>query len=377
MNEQTPHSKAVFRPQWDPFVMAFAHYMEHSLEQIDPGGMDFPSNRPPALSRAANLGRRFPPDKIKMDIEEKVILRTALLIIFFVLVFVPVDSWSHGLAGKRFFPTTFEVDDPFISDEFTFVLNRNEGTDARIIEAEIAFSTRILPKFSFEFLAPYLHEKTVDGDSASGWDNVGAGAKWQFFTNDRHETILSIGTDFDIGGTGSHRSADSFTTISPIFFFGKGLGDLPGSMKFLRPVAVTGAMGPNFPTRRTNSIVNPDTGERGIERNPTTFSWGFTFQYSLMYLQSFVKNIGLGDPLKRMIIIAEFPIQTCMSADCRGNITGTVNPGIIWVGKKIEIGLAAQVPLNSLSGNGVGAFGLIHFFVDDLFPKSLGRPVFR
>jgi hypothetical protein len=288
-----------------------------------------------------------------------------------------VNSWAHGFAGKRFFPTTFEVDDPFISDEFSVLVNRSKGLDANTTGIDIDFSKRILPKFGFEFQAPYLHERAVNGDSATGWDNLGVGAKWQFLTNDQHETILSIGTDIDIGGTGSHRSAESFSTISPTFCFGKGFGDLPESVKFFRPVAVTGTIGPNFPTRRTNVNINPDTGETESERNPTTFSWGFTFQYSLMYLNSFVKNIGLGNPFKRMILVAEFPMQTCMSADCRGKTTGTVNSGIVWAGKKIELGLAAQVPVNSRSGNGVGVFGLIHFFVDDLLPKSLGRPIFH
>jgi hypothetical protein len=306
-------------------------------------------------------------------------LRAALMFISFYVSILVVSamSWAHGIAGKRFFPTTFEVDDPFISDEFSVLVNRNKGTDAKTTEIDIDYSKRILPRFGFEFRAPYLHERTVDGDLATGWDNLGIGAKWQFFTNNRHETILSVGTDIDIGGTGNHLTAESFSTISPTFSFGRGFGDLPESVKFLRPVAVTGTFGPNFPTRRVNINVNPDTGEIENEQNPTIFSWGFTLQYSLMYLQSFVRDIGLKDPFKRMIIVAEFPMQICMSAECSGKTTGTVNPGVIWAGKKIELGVAAQVPVNSRSGNGVGVFGLIHFFVDDLFPKSLGRPIFR
>jgi hypothetical protein len=290
---------------------------------------------------------------------------------------VPVNSWTHGVAGKRFFPTTFEVDDPFISDEFSVLVNRHKGVDTKTTATDIDYSKRVLPKFGFEFQAPYLHESGVDGEAVTGWDNLGIGAKWQFLTNDPHETILSIGTDIDIGGTGSHRDAESFSTISPTFFFGKGFGDLPDSLKSFKPIAVTGAMGLNFPTRRTNVNINPDTGEIESERNATAFSWGFTLQYSLMYLQSFVKDIGLKNPLKRMIIVAEFPMQTCISAECSGTTTGTVNPGIIWAGKKIELGVAAQVPVNSRSGNGVGVFGLVHFFVDDLLPKSLGRPIFH
>ena len=79
-----------------------------------------------------------------------------------------------------------------------------------------------------------------------------AAAQRQFLTDDAHELILAVGSDFDIGGTGAHRVSESFSTISPTFFFGKGLGDLPDSAGFLRPFAVTGAIGVSFPTRSKN-----------------------------------------------------------------------------------------------------------------------------
>lgn len=174
-----------------------------------------------------------------------------------------------------------------------------------------------------------------------------------------------------MGGTGAHQVSESFSTITPALFFGKGLGDLPESVNFLRPFAVTGAIGTSFPTRRTNV-----TGA-GIERNPTVLNWAFTLQYSLMYLQSFVKDIGLGTPFNRMIIVTEFPMQTNISQDNKGQTTGTVNPGIVWAGKFMEFGIAAEIPVNSKSGKSVGILGLIHLYIDDLFPKSIGGPIFH
>ena len=299
---------------------------------------------------------------------------------FFVLLFmlsVPASSWAHGFAGQRFFPTTFQVDDPFISDEFSILINRSKGPDAKTTEIDIDYSKRILPNFGLEFHEAYLHQRARDGSSANGWDNLGIGAKWQFLTNEPHELILSVSTDFDIGGTGAHQIADSFTTISPALFFGKGFGDLPASMGFFRPFAITGVIGPSFPTRSGNVSIDPDTGETIVERNPTTLNWAFSLQYSLIYLQSFVKDIGLGDPFKRMILVTEFPMETCMNADCKGQITGTINPGVVWAGKLIQLGVAAQIPINSRSGSSVGVLGLLHLYIDDLFPKSLGRPIFR
>jgi len=293
------------------------------------------------------------------------------------ILLMPVYASAHGFAGKRFFPTTFQVDDPFISDEFSVLFNRIKGPDAMTTEIDIDYSKRILPNFGLEFHEAYLHLRADDGSSANGWDNLGVGAKWQFLTNEEHELILSIGTDIDIGGTGAHQVADSFSTISPAIFFGKGFGDLPESVNFLRPFAITGAIGPNFPTRSKNVTVNPDTGETETERNPTTFTWAFSVQYSLMYLQSFVKDIGLGIPFNRMIIVTEFPMQTNLSRDNKGQTTGTVNPGIVWAGKYTEFGIAAQIPINSKSGKNVGVIGLMHLFIDDLLPKSISGPIFH
>lgn len=298
-------------------------------------------------------------------------------IILVLMILVPSSLYAHGFAGKRFFPTTFVVDDPFISDEFSILVNSLEGSDAKTTEFDIDYSKRIVPNFGLEFHEAYLHARGSDGTSANGWDNLGLGAKWQFLTNEPHELILSVGTDFDIGGTGAHQIAESFTTITPALFFGKGFGDLPQSAGFFRPFAITGVIGPSFPTRSGNVSVDPDTGETMVERNPTTLNWAFTLQYSLIYLQSFVKDIGLGVPFNRMILVTEFPMVTCMSGGCKGQVTGTVNPGLVWCGKYIELGVAAQIPVNTRSGSSVGVIGLIHLYLDDLFPKSIGAPIFH
>jgi hypothetical protein len=283
------------------------------------------------------------------------------------VLFMPVSSGAHGFAGQRFFPTTFQVDDPFISDEFSTLINHAKTPGGDMTETDIDFSKRIVPNFGLEFHEAYLHQPADTGGTAEGWDNLGVGAKWQFLTNEEHETILSLGTDFDIGGTGAHQVADSFTTISPALFFGKGMGDLPPSMNFFRPFAITGDVGASFPTTNFTDGV----------RNPTMLNWAVSLQYSLIYLQSFVKDVGLGDPFKRMILVTEFPMQTCLNGDCDGDTTGTVNPGVVWCGKTMEFGIAAQIPVNSRSGSNVGVIGLIHFYIDDLFPKSLGRPIFQ
>jgi len=299
------------------------------------------------------------------------------------ILLMPISSWAHGVAGKRFFPTTFAVDDPFVSDElsllFNHIKNPGEGDNppARSTELSLEYSKRITPNFGLSIGEKFRHLNFEGQGSESGLGNLELGAKYQFLTSEKHETILSFGVGVELEGTGARRvGAESFSTISPAFFFGKGFGDLPESLKFLRPLAITGIIGLNIPTQSSNVSINADTGETDIERNPTTLTWGFTVQYSLSYLQSFVKDVGLDAPFNRMVILTEFPMETCMNADCKGETTGTINPGIVWVGKYMQVGVAAQIPINERSGKSVGVLGLVHFFLDDLFPKGIGRPIF-
>ena len=295
---------------------------------------------------------------------------------------VPATSWGHGFAGKRFFPATLAVDDPFISDELSFVVNHIREADQETNELSLAYSKRITPHFGIEFGDAYRIVRPNGEKTQKGFANLDLGTKYQFFTDGGHEALVSIGLNAEIGDTGSRSvGADSFSTISPAVFFGKGFGDLPEEVKYLKPLAITGAIGPNFPTRSRNVTwsADPDTGKivREIEQNPTTLSWGFTLQYSLQYLQAYVKDVGLGTPLSRMILLVEFPFETCLNHGCSGGRTiGFVNPGVIWFGKYLQLGIEAQIPVNHQTASHVGVLGMIHVFVDDLFPKSIGRPIF-
>ena len=289
-----------------------------------------------------------------------------------IMAVVPAASFAHGVAGQRFFPTTFAVDDPFISDEFSVLYNSfkmNDLTGGPRIQTssiDVGYSKRIFPNIGIELDQGYERHHAEGDGTASGFGNLAVNVKYQFYTSAEHETILSFGVSDTIGKTGNGNVSDQFSTISPAFFFGKGFGDLFEPTSLLRPLAVTGVIGLNFPTPSVTNDV----------RNPTTLTWAFTLQYSLMYLQSVVKDVGLGQPFNRMVAVVEFPMETCLNADCKNQMTGTVNPGMTRKGKYTELGIAAEIPMNPRSGAGTGVFVLFHLFIDDFFPKSIGQPIF-
>jgi len=301
--------------------------------------------------------------------------RLFLLFLTYLLIMAGISTASaHGFAGKRFFPTTINVDDPFMNDELSFTYNhiKNSALGAGPVSMSSLitdYSKTITKHFGFSIGGTLIHNNPQAGQTQRGFDNIDIGVKDQFFTSDAHETILAVGSGFNLANTGQASvGAASFTTFSPIFFFGKGFGDLPDSMGALKPLAITGTLAANIPSRATSVTA------AGTTLNPASLSWGVTLQYSLPYLQSFVKDIGLPLPFDHMIPVVEFAFNSDLNRGSRLT-TGTVNPGVLWMGKDMELGAEAQIPINNHSGNNVGVSVLIHFFIDDLFPDSLGKPL--
>jgi hypothetical protein len=148
-------------------------------------------------------------------------------------------------------------------------------------------------------------------------------------------------------------------------------------LRLLRPVAITGQVGYAIPGKSSTVIIDPDTGEIEIERNPRVLVWGGSLQYSLPYLKSQVQDFGLPDFINRLIPIVEVSLQTPVQNTLTSGTqtTGTINPGVIWVGKNFQVGVEAIIPINRASGDGVGIMGQLHFYLDDIFPTTLGRPL--
>ena len=184
-----------------------------------------------------------------------------------------------------------------------------------------------------------------------------------------------MGIDWDIGHSGSSRvGAEPFSTVTPGLFFGKGFGDLPDGAAMLRPLALTGQLGIGIPSTTSTSTVN-DEGELTVDRHPNNLVWGFALEYSIPYLQSYVQDWGWRAPFNRLIPIVEFNFTTALNRGQSGTI-GTINPGLLWAGQTVQLGIEALIPINSRSGKSTGVIAQLHFYLDDIFPNSIGKPLF-
>ena len=275
---------------------------------------------------------------------------------------------AHAVVGDRVFPATLTVDDPGVGDEFDTQFGHikvpdDDGDNMNVNTVSYEWDKLITKNLAFSVASQYVSQNAPGGNSAKGWDNVTLGVKYLVYANARHEFMASVGLVSEIGGTGARSIANSYSTLTPTFYFGKGFGDLPTGLSYLRPFAVTGEIGPNITTA---SAAN----------GPNSLGWGFTLQYSLPYLQNEVKDLGLPQPFSNLIPVVEFPMSTCTAGACAGQTTGTINPGVLWLNQYGQLGIEAQIPVNRATGTHVGVLLDAHLYFDDIFPNSLGKPLF-
>ncbi|MEA2920720.1 MAG: hypothetical protein QOF07_683 [Bradyrhizobium sp.] len=309
----------------------------------------------------------------------------------FAIALIPLSqSAAHEIVGNRFFPATLGIDDPGVNDEMSLptVANFHTGDDPSVRQRDFSaeFSKRITEAFAISFGSTYSSLKPPGGPTgmgASGFQNLDTTFKYRVFRDPEHEFVMSVGLSVEWGGTGSESvGAEAFNHYTPTLYFGKGLGDLPDSLSWIRPVAITGQVGYSIPARSSTTTfgVDPDTGNQTVDTqfNARVLNWGGTVQYSMPYLKSAVVDLGLPDFVNHLIPLVEATLQTPVANTMTSGTmtTGTINPGVIWVGNTFQVGVEALIPINRQSGTNVGVIAQLHLYLDDIEPRGIGKPIF-
>ncbi len=282
-------------------------------------------------------------------------------------ILLPSFAAAHGVAGNRFFPATLTIDDPAVADELSLpTVSYMEG-DAAETSISGEYSKRLTSTFGLSAETGWVRSKTAGLPAASGFENIETTAKWQFHTSAASETIVSAGVSVEWAATGAAGiGAEQHSTITPTLWFGQGAGGLPESMAWARPFALTGSLGYAIPSRRR------DPGE--LDDNPHAVTWGLALEYSLPYLQAHVRDVGLSSFFSRLTPVVEASFETPVTGSDR-TTTGTISPGLIWAGRRLQVGAEAMIPINEASGRHLGAVIQLHMYLDDLLAHSLGRPL--
>ncbi len=76
-----------------------------------------------------------------------------------------------------------------------------------------------------------------------------------------------------------------------------------------------------------------------------------------------------------MTPLVEFRFTTPVTDRYGEKTIGTINPGIIWSGQSMQFGVEAIIPATKARGKSVGVIAQLHFYLDDIFPQTIGRPL--
>ncbi|WP_245435006.1 hypothetical protein [Methylocystis rosea] len=338
--------------------------------------------------------------------------------------FATSPAFAHCFVGPRFFPSTLAVHDPCVNDELSFIGGSGLGAShghgggghgdghedghGGGVGGDVApprdygivgeWQKRITQDFAVSVESGWTRLHAIGGASASGWNNFETSFQYQFLTAPEAEFVAKAGLSVEWGATGNRSvGAERFTSLTPMIYFGKGFGDLPDSVGYLRPFAVTGQFGYSVPTwgRTVTSEVHHEVEEevedgethvhehtelhQSVERHPYAFVWGAAVQYSLPYLKAQVIDLELPDFINRLTPLVEVkfaqPFTNTLTSGRQ--LVGTVNPGVIWTGQYFQLGAEAIIPINRASGKSVGWMLQLHFYLDDIFPTTIGRPIIQ
>jgi len=268
---------------------------------------------------------------------------------------------AHAIAGDRIFPATLATDDPSVASEISLPTANwlpapvdSSGNVPQVKSIGGELDLLLTPNFALGISDGWSAQTARAEKGAYGFDNIEVSAKYKFFEDDDHEILMSVGLVADIGGTGAvNAGADSLSTFTPTFYFGKGMGDLPDGMALLKPLAITGTIGFGLPQSGAN---------------PYTFEPGIAVEYNMQYLKTAVKDYDLPDVLNRLVPLVEVPLSVGLN---RGSSTwgGTVNPGVIYLANKWQLGVEATIPVTANDQHGVGIAAQLHVFLDDWLPE--------
>lgn len=288
---------------------------------------------------------------------------------------------AHGIAGNRYFDGTMTFDDPAVADEailpyFAHLNFPAQGSNTSEDRINWSFGRLLTPTLAFTVDSGWLHQNWAVGHT-SGFDTTNIGLKYEAFRDNRHETLVSVGLAWGIAHSGAQGvGADAPNTIQPSVFFGRGFGDFPDSLSWLRPFAVTGAIVYEIPVGSGGKARAPNLATGGFDTvlSPAveTLHWGFSIQYSTLYLTNrFDGGAPKEEPLNQWVPLVEFKFDSP-----RGQVTAaTANPGLAYVAVTWQASAEVILPLNRAGGNGPGFRTQLLFFLDDLMPSLFGKPL--
>ena len=293
----------------------------------------------------------------------------------------PQAADAHGIAGNRYFDGTMTFDDPAVADEaivpnFSYLPLPTQGSNVLENRINWSFARLLTPTLAATLDSGWIHQNWPIGHT-SGFDKTSLGLKYEAYRNNQHEALVSVSLAWSIPHSGSAGvGTDAPSTILPGITFGKGFGDLPDSLSWLRPFAITGSFVDEQPVGTSGRALVPNLATGSFQNlfSPAveTLRWGFSIQYSTLYLTSrFDGSSPKEEPLNQWVPLVEFRFDSPHGQ----KTVATANPGLAYVAVTWQLAAEVILPMNHAGGNGPGFRAQLLLFLDDLMPSVFGKPL--
>jgi len=280
---------------------------------------------------------------------------------------------AHAVAGARIFVNTLLIDDPGVGDEANLPLASISSPDGKstVTDLNFEYDKTILSNLGIGIGTDY-NWLTVDSadnkKTHGGWNDPYVQMKYRWILLPEHEFMSSVQVQESFGRAGTSGIDSGYDTTTLSAYFGKGLGDIP--VDFVRPFAVTGELDYSI----------PNTGYASGYGAPNSWSGGLTLQYSIPYLQSQIHDYGLPAAIGNLTPLLELGWSSAAASSAfrptNAPTTFNLGTGAVWTGEFYSLSTEIIWPLNGASGHGLGIAGQFHLYFDDMFPNSLGKPLF-
>jgi hypothetical protein len=274
------------------------------------------------------------------------------------------EAAAHGIVGQRSFIEPFVTEDVNPKNEFVIARpERDFGAEEKVWSYGFGLEKKLSDDLSLTLDSEWLHISPRDPEEepTSGFGNLGIMLKYALYRCEQHEGIVSFAVEAEAPTGSADVGAERDSAFRPFFLYGKGLGDLPEGLGLLRAFAVQGDFGPEISTDHETT---------------TAFVHDIAIQYSIPYLQSSVKDVGLRWPFANLLPVVEFNFEHGVKGEESGTMSAIVTPGLVYMDQWVELGVAGRFPLNDTAREEIdpGVIFIVDLFIDDLLPWTRWQP---
>src|SRR6516165_7435406 len=236
----------------------------------------------------------------------------------------PQLASAYTSAGDRTFPAMILLPQLAPADQIYLTPTTQPTIEDQSTDLAVNFSKRLTERLGVRLEEDYFWI----GGHNTGLQNLAMFTQYLAVLDPVREALITVGVTQEWGGTGTRRiGAPKQGATTPIVYFGKGMGDY--DIGYLRPFAITGALGYSFADAKPRSdVLNTD----------------IAVEYSIPYLQSKVSAFDLPDLLRAMTPIVEAVVTTPTTNRGSSRTSATFGPGVNYAGEGWEFTIEALVP---------------------------------